>query len=115
MTHPSQQLDDVVHQRTRLGILAVLCEVGRADFAYLRETLAMTDGNLSRNLSRLHEAGYVEIVKTAKPRPRTWISVTPAGRSALDLEFTALRQLITRVERAAPPQGSPKLRSAPSY
>ncbi|MBV9717044.1 MAG: transcriptional regulator [Solirubrobacterales bacterium] len=84
----------------------MLCELGRADFAYPREALPMTDGNLSRNLSRLHDAGYVEITKTVKPRPRTWISVTPAGRAALELEFVALRQLISRVERAAPSGGS---------
>lgn len=53
MTHPSRRLDDAVHQRTRLGILAVLCEGGRTDFLYLRGVLDLTDGNLSRNLSKL--------------------------------------------------------------
>lgn len=114
MSHPSQRLNDVVHQRTRLGILAVLCEVDRADFTYLRASLAMTDGNLSRNLSRLHDAGYVEITKTIKPRPRTWLRITSDGRAALEAEFVALRALITRVERADTPSHSRGLRPAPS-
>lgn len=95
MSHPSRRLDDAVHQRTRLGILAVLCEGGRVDFAYLRETLELTDGNLSRNLRRLDEAGYVLVEKVIEGRrPRTWLSATRAGRQALDTEVTALREII---------------------
>ncbi len=96
MTHPTRRLDDAVHQRTRLGILAVLCEGGRADFAYLRDTLELTDGNLSRNLSRLEHAGYVRVEKVLEGRrPRTWLTATRAGRAALDAEVAALRELIT--------------------
>jgi len=47
MSHPTQALDDIVHQRTRLGILAVLAEVGRAQFGFLKEALSLSDGNLS--------------------------------------------------------------------
>jgi DNA-binding MarR family transcriptional regulator len=101
MTHPSRRLDDAVHQRTRLGILAVLSEASRADFAYLREALGLTDGNLSGNLSKLERAGYVEINKVIEGRrPRTWVSVTAEGRAALDAEVTALREIIAGVERA---------------
>lgn len=99
MNHPSRRLDDTVHQRTRLGILAVLCEAERADFAYLRETLELTDGNLSRNLSRLDEAGYVRVEKVLEGRrPRTWLSPTRAGRAALDAEITALSEIIARLD-----------------
>ncbi len=110
MNHPSRRLDDAVHQRTRLGILAVLCEAGRADFAYLRETLELTDGNLSRNLSRLEEAGYVRVEKVLEGRrPRTWLSPTRAGRAALDAEVTALREIIARLDapRSARPARRP--------
>ena len=48
--HPALGLDDVVHQRTRLGILAVLAEATEADFIYLRKVLGLTDGNLGRHL-----------------------------------------------------------------
>lgn len=105
MTHPSRRLDDAVHQRTRLGILAVLSEAGRADFAYLRDTLELTDGNLSRNVRRLEQAGYVRIDKTFEDRrPRTWLTITRAGRAGLDREITALRELIAGIERAPPPR-----------
>lgn len=95
MTHPASRLDDAVHQRTRLGILTVLCEAGRVDFSFLRHTLELTDGNLSRNLSRLQDAGYITIEKLIEGRrPRTWLSVTPAGRRALDEEIAALSEII---------------------
>jgi len=93
--HPSARLDNVVHQRVRLGILTVLAEGGRADFAYLRGTLGLTDGNLSRNLGVLEDAGYVAIEKVFEARrPRTWVSATPAGREALAAELQALRELL---------------------
>ena len=102
MSHPSRRLDDAVHQRTRLGILAVLCEGGRADFAYLRATLELTDGNLSRNISRLEEAGYVRVEKVIEGRrPRTWLSATRAGRAALDAEVDALREIIASLQASA--------------
>jgi DNA-binding MarR family transcriptional regulator len=102
VSHPTRRLDDAVHQRTRLGILAVLCEGGRADFGYLRNTLELTDGNLSRNISRLQEAGFVRIEKMAEGRrSRTWLSATPAGRAALNAEIAALREIIAGLD--APP------------
>jgi DNA-binding MarR family transcriptional regulator len=103
MTHPTRRLDDAVHQRTRLGILAVLCEVGRADFTYLRTTLELTDGNLSRNLRRLEEAGYVEVDKVIEGRrPRTWLEVTRDGRAAFEAELAALRDLLAAAGRPQP-------------
>ncbi len=103
MTHPSSRLDDAVHQRTRLGILAVLCEGGRVDFTFLRTTLGLTDGNLSRSIGRLVEAGYVRSDKVVTAgRTRTWLTVTPDGRGALAAEVTALKELIARLDAPAP-------------
>ena len=103
MSHPSRRLDDAVHQRTRLGILAVLCEVGRADFTFLKQTLELTDGNLASNLSKLEDAGYVASERILEGRrPRTWVNATPEGRRALDEEIAALQEIIATVERAAP-------------
>jgi DNA-binding MarR family transcriptional regulator len=97
--HPSQRLDDVVHQRVRLGILAVLAEADQADFGYLKESLGLTDGNLSRHLQVLEEAGFVHIHKTFEGRrPRTWISSTKPGRAAFASELAALRDLIASVD-----------------
>ncbi len=99
MTHPTNQLDDVVHQRVRLGLLAVLSEARRADFAYLRDSLELTDGNLSRHLQVLEGAGYVKVTKTFEgKRPRTWVSATKNGRAAFAAEVGALRALLDRVD-----------------
>jgi DNA-binding MarR family transcriptional regulator len=105
VSHPSRRLDDAVHQRTRLGILAVLSEAGRTDFAYLRDTLELTDGNLSRNLSRLEDAGYVRVEKAFEDRrPRTWLTITRAGRAGLEREIAALRELLAGLEQAPAPR-----------
>ena len=99
MTHPALQLDDVVHQRVRLGILAVLAEAKRADFGFLRDALDLSDGNLSRHIQVLEEAGLVSVEKGYEGRrPRTWVSATRRGRTALDAELSSLRDLISRVD-----------------
>jgi DNA-binding transcriptional ArsR family regulator len=100
VSHPADSLDEVVHQRTRLGILAVLAEGGRVQFGFLREALTLTDGNLSRHLTVLEEARYVEIDKGYEgKRPRTWIKITRSGRRALSAEVTALKAIMDRLER----------------
>jgi len=98
--HPSQRLDDTVHQRVRLGILAVLAEADVADFGFLKEALSLTDGNLSRHLQVLEEAGFVTITKTFEGRrPRTWICCTKPGRAAFAAELAALRELLAGADR----------------
>jgi DNA-binding MarR family transcriptional regulator len=99
VTHPALQLDDVVHQRVRLGILAVLAEAKRAEFGYLKDALTLSDGNLSRHIQVLEEAGLVSVEKGYEGRrPRTWVSATRRGRTALDAELRSLRELISRVD-----------------
>lgn len=95
--HPATGLDDTVHQRVRLGILAVLAEAQSADFTYLRDTLDLTDGNLARHLRVLGDAGYVTTRKaTEAGRSRTWVSATRDGRAAFATEVAALRALLAR-------------------
>ncbi len=97
--HPSQRLDDVVHQRVRLGILTIAHEARRVEFVYLRTQLGLTGGNLSQHLTVLETAGLVEVEKGyAGKRGRTWISLTAAGETALAEEIARLKQLIARVE-----------------
>lgn len=86
-------LDDLVHQRARLGILAMLREAAKVDFVRLRDTLGLTDGNLARHVQTLADAGYVA---TRKAQSRTWVSLTAAGRRAFDKELAALRALVDR-------------------
>lgn len=98
LPHPSQLLDDTVHQRVRLGILAVLAEADQADFGFLKETLDVSDGNLSQHLRVLEDAGYVRIEKGYENRrPRTWVNATRKGRKALNDHLAALQQLIDQV------------------
>jgi DNA-binding MarR family transcriptional regulator len=98
--HPTLALDELIHQRTRLGILTVLAEAGRSDFAYLRDTLRLTDGNLSRHLQTLADAQLLTVDKVfEKRRPRTWVEITETGRAALDTQIEVLRDLLARVER----------------
>jgi DNA-binding MarR family transcriptional regulator len=99
VTHPATELDDTIHQRVRLGILAVLRETRRADFTYLREALALTDGNLGQHLRVLEERGYVEISKAFEGnRPRSWVSATRAGRAALASEIGTLKAILKTLE-----------------
>ncbi len=99
--HPANGLDDVVHQRVRLGILTIAHEARRVEFGYLRGELELTAGNLSQHLTVLETAGLIEVEKGYEGRrARTWIALTDSGRSALAEEIGRLRQLIARVERA---------------
>jgi DNA-binding MarR family transcriptional regulator len=99
--HPTSGLEDVVHQRARLGILAVLVEAGSADFAGLKQLLALTDGNLSRHLTVLEEAGYVRVDKVFEgKRPRTTVRLTGDGKTAFEAEIAALEALLQSVRRA---------------
>jgi DNA-binding MarR family transcriptional regulator len=105
--HPALTFDDVVHQRTRLGILTVLAEADQADFPYLRAVLGLTDGNLGRHLQILEDAGLIMISKGYyRRRPRTWATITTSGRRALDEELAGMRALMERLgPRAASPPG----------
>lgn len=99
MSDSLDRLDEVVHQRTRLGILAVLAEADGAQFSFLKETLDLSDGNLSRHLMILEEAGLVRIEKGYEgKRPRTWASITPLGKRAFRAELSALKRLVARFE-----------------
>jgi len=98
--HPVNGLDDVVHQRVRLGILAITHEARKVEFTFLRNTLDLTGGNLSQHLTVLENAGLVTIEKGYEGRRgRTWIQLTKAGRQALHDEVAALKSLIHQLEQ----------------
>lgn len=111
MTYPTRNLDEIVHQRHRLGILTLAAESRRVEFGYLRESLELTAGNLSRHITVLAEAGLVEVDKGYDgKRPRTWVRITPPGRTALAAEMAALGALVRQHESSqsagAPGRGS---------
>ncbi len=98
--HPANGLDDVVHQRVRLGILTIAHEARRVEFGYLRTNLELTAGNLSQHLTVLENAGLVSIEKGYEgKRARTWVSLTPDGQAALRDEIAQLKRLINNVDR----------------
>ncbi|GAA1384464.1 winged helix-turn-helix domain-containing protein [Catellatospora chokoriensis] len=102
-THPALALDETVHQRFRLGIMAVLAETAECSFTTLRDQLQLSDGNLSRHLRVLEEAGLVEIRKGYEGRkPCTWLKLTRQGAAALRQEIAALEQLVARMRATDP-------------
>jgi DNA-binding MarR family transcriptional regulator len=99
--HPSLALDETVHQRVRLGILAVLSESSECTFAALRDQLGLTDGNLGGHLRILEQAELVEVHKGYEGRrPCTWLRLTRKGRAALRDEVAALERLVARLRAA---------------
>ncbi len=88
-------IDDVIHGRVRLGVMAYLSSAGSADFSTLKAKLGATDGNLSVHVSKLEEAGYVAIDKRfVGKKPQTTISITPAGRTAFAAYLNAIGKLV---------------------
>ena len=92
-----QAIDDVIHGRLRLGIVAYLVGAGPADFATLKAHLDATDGNLSVHLRKLEEAGYVGVSKSFRGRkPLTEVSLTESGRQAFMNYLEAMSALVGR-------------------
>jgi DNA-binding MarR family transcriptional regulator len=99
--HPANGIDDVVHQRVRLGILAITHQARQVEFGFLRTTLELTAGNLGQHLTVLEKAGLIHIEKGYEgKRPRTWVTLTAAGQTALREEIAQLKQLIQQVEQS---------------
>jgi DNA-binding MarR family transcriptional regulator len=79
------QIDRVVHEPARLKILAYLSVVKSADFVFLLSRTGLTYGNLSSHMTKLEEAGYIEVDKQIKDkRPHTMLSLTKEGRAAFE-------------------------------
>ena len=77
------QIDDVIHGRIRLGVVAYLSAVESALFGELRDQVGATDGNLSAHLRKLEDAGYVRADKSfVNRKPQTRLSLTADGRKA---------------------------------
>jgi DNA-binding MarR family transcriptional regulator len=89
------KLDDVIHGRMRLGIMAYLAEAEVADFNELKALLDATQGNLSVHLRKLEDAGYVDIEKSFLGRkPLTRARITANGRKAFADYLQAIAKLV---------------------
>lgn len=79
------EIDRLVHEPARLKILAYLTLVKSADFVFLLSRTGLTYGNLSSHMSKLEEAGYIQVEKQFKDkRPQTMLSITDQGRAAFE-------------------------------
>src|SRR5688572_31263615 len=89
------QIDDVIHGRIRLGVVAYLSAVESALFGELRDKVGATDGNLSAHLRKLEEAGYVKAEKFfAGRKPQTRLKLTAQGRRAWQAWLRQMESLI---------------------
>jgi len=97
---PFLQLDRVIHERGRLAIMSMLAASPELSFTELRDTLEMTDGNLTTHMRTLQEAGYVSIAKSYRNRrPLTTVSLTPEGRRAFANYVALLEQIVRQAKQ----------------
>ncbi len=96
------ELDRLIHERMRLGIVSALAVNPRLTFVELKKLLDTTDGNLSVHARKLEQAGYVEATKSFEARvPKTEYRLTAAGRQALNRYLDHLETLV-RAARKRP-------------
>jgi DNA-binding MarR family transcriptional regulator len=89
------QLDDIIHSRIRLAVMALLVSVEQAEFTFLKERVNTTDGNLSIHLKKLEEAGYVGVHKSfVDKKPLSTYRLTAKGRKAFELYVERLEKMI---------------------
>lgn len=93
-------LDPIIHTPTRLAILSVLVSSLKADFTFLKDSIGITDGNLSTHLSKLETSGYITIKKQFKgKKPQTICSITKKGREAFENYIDKLEQIVKMQKR----------------
>jgi DNA-binding transcriptional ArsR family regulator len=87
-------LDRLIHEPARLAIMALLFVIDSADFTFLMNQTGLSWGNLSAHMSKLEEAGYLEVEKTFKGRrPNTNLRLTSKGREALRMYMQKMKQV----------------------
>lgn len=98
---PFLNLDRVIHEKGRMAIMSLLAATPEMSFTELKQTLNMTDGNLTTHIKTLQQAGYVGVTKSVlKNRPLTTCSLTPAGQDA----FKNYVELLDQIVRQTKPQ-----------
>jgi DNA-binding transcriptional ArsR family regulator len=95
MTKP--KFDELIHASTRLSIVSLLASTEWANFGFIRDSIGLSDSALSKQLTILDEAGYVEIRKAfVAKRPRTSVRLTRVGRTAFKQHVRALQEIVAR-------------------
>jgi DNA-binding MarR family transcriptional regulator len=94
------QLDRVIHEEGRLAIMSMLAASPELSFTELRDTLNMTDGNVTAHIRTLQESGYVAVAKSYKnKRPLTTVSLTTAGRKAFADYVDLLEKIVQQTRK----------------
>lgn len=97
---PFLQLDRVIHEKGRLGIMAMLAATPELSFTELRDALSMTDGNITTHIRTLQEEGLVSVTKSYQNnRPLTTCSLTAAGRKAFADYISLLEQIVKQSKK----------------
>ena len=90
-----KKLDPLLHSELRLGVMSLLVTLDEADFVYLKEQTEATSGNLSVQIDKLSEAGYIEVEKGfSEKKPRTVCRITAKGREAFEAYVEALKDYL---------------------
>jgi DNA-binding MarR family transcriptional regulator len=96
---PFLQLDRVIHEKGRLGIMSMLAASPELSFTELRDALEMSDGNLTTHIRTLQEAGYVSVSKSYQNnRPLTTCALTATGRKAFTEYVNLLEKIIQQTK-----------------
>lgn len=92
-------LDRVIHEKGRLAIMSLLAASPELSFTELRDSLSMTDGNLTTHIRTLQESGYVSVAKTYQgKRPLTTCTLTNKGRKAFTDYINLLEKIIQQTK-----------------
>jgi DNA-binding MarR family transcriptional regulator len=92
---PFLQLDRVIHEKGRMAIMSLLAASPEMSFTELRDTLEMTDGNVTTHIRTLQEAGYIAVAKSYhNNRPLTTLTLTAPGRKAFTNYINLLEQIV---------------------
>lgn len=90
-----EKLDPLLHSELRLAVMSLLLSVDEADFSYIKEQTGATAGNLSVQIDKLQQAGYIEVSKAFEgKRPKTTCKITPVGTKAFEEYVNALKSYI---------------------
>ena len=91
-----KELNPILHSQLRLAIMSILLTVEEAEFVYLKEKTQSTAGNLSVQLDKLSEAGYIEVEKSfVGKRPRTACRITKDGRKTMEEYVETLKEYLS--------------------
>ena len=94
-TEPFLNLDRLIHEKGRLAMMSLMAASTDLSFTEIRDTLSMTDGNLTTHIRTLQEAGYVAVTKSFQNnRPLTTCTLTPKGRAAFAAYIDLLEQIV---------------------